>query len=366
MSYDKIILILRELAAIKEGKQLSFEDYVNVLNNKDIKAFLDEKYKDIEFIYSNQIISRNYLLRQLLEIYFNEKDIEIRETDILYGYSDIDLLAVYLNELSKYKILTKEEEVELFKKYNENKDPELKKLIANHNLRLVVSIAKKYSKRSQDTFMEAIQDGNEGLLVAIDKFDYKKGFKFTTFAYWWINQSIQRNNINYSRSVRLPVHIAEKVAKINNITNQYLSLNGIEPDDEYLAEKLDLSVDTIKKIKYYSLDPVSCDLPVGEDEHGEVSTLLDFIEDKSDESNVEKNVFDNTLKLDLEEALKCCRNEREKKIIIMRYGLIDNVPHTLEEVGKECNITRERVRQIEAKTLNRMRRSRSDLKDYLG
>ena len=365
MNYDKIVTILKEKAANNNGNGLNFDDYIDVLKDKEVKEFLDKKFEGIEEINENSITNKNYLLKELLEIYCMENDIEIIDDDVEKDTRYIDTLGIYFSDIHHYSILKRDEEVELFTKYNETKDPELRKEIVNHNLRMVVNIAKKYSRFSEEGFKDAIQDGNEGLLTAVEKFDVTKGNKFSTFAHWWISQSIRRNYINYNRTVRLPVHFTERMNKMYYYIKEYNTLYGKDPTDQYLADKLNLPIEKIYELKNNSLDVVSYNIPVGETDHGEESTLMDFIEDNNINHNVEAKILLNSLKEEIQKTLDNELRPREKEIISLRYGLQDGTPRTLEEVGQRFNVTRERIRQIEASTLKKIRRRRRDLEEFI-
>ena len=364
MNEDIIISMLKE-KYLNQKKELSFDDYMEVLNNNEVKIFLTEKYKNITSYTSQELLRKNYLYQQLLEIYFQENDIELIDNEEDYT-QDFDDLFVYFNEINNYKILTREEEFELFTTYAKTKDKAIKEKIANHNLRLVITIAKKYSKNNVDSFKDAIQDGNEGLLIAIDKFDITKGNKFSTYATFWIKQAIIRNNINFHNNIRIPVYQYEKSRKLNKYTADFVKKYGYEPNDEYLASKLDMTVDKLNELRTKQLKSVSLDTEIGETEHGEVSTLMDFIKDESPEADVEQLIMIKNMIEDVRIMLNSLP-KKERDILELRFGLKDGNDYTLVEVGKMFNVTRERIRQIEARTLHKLKRSyhNKEMKDYL-
>ena len=364
MSFDKIIQILKEESLKKAGNGLEYDDYMKLLNNNEVKALLDEKYKGVKEVNKKAIVCKNNFLRNLLEIYFIDNDIDIVDNEELDA-SCVNVLNIYQQEIGKYKVLSREEEVELFTEYNKTKDPLIKEKIAKHNLRLVFSIAKRHNWHSEEKLKDAIQDGSEGLLLAIDKFDVTMGNKFSTFAHWWINQAIMRSEINNNRAIRLPVHFVERLNRMNVIIGKYVVEHGEEPTDEYLAEKLNISIEKIREIKRDSQEVVSCDKAVGEDDHGEETTLGDFIENKTFDYNSEKKALYNSLRVELRKALDEKLTERQKEVLYKRYGLEDGVPRTLEDVASDYGLTRERIRQIEDKALRKVRVGRKDLIDYL-
>ena len=271
---------------------------------------------------------------------------------------------MYLKEIGKIQLLTVEMEQELAKKIIEGTEAEAneaKKRLAEANLRLVVSIAKRYVGRGMQ-FLDLIQEGNLGLLKAVDKFDYTKGFKFSTYATWWIRQSITRSIADQARTIRIPVHMVETINRLVRTQRQMLQELGREPTPEELAERLDTPVARVRDIMQISQEPVSFETPIGEEED---SHLGDFIQDDSSQVPV-----DAAAERLLHEQLMNVINQlsdREQKVLKLRFGLVDGKPRTLEEVGKEFNVTRERIRQIEAKALRKLRHpSRSkQLKDYL-
>lgn len=271
-----------------------------------------------------------------------------------------DPVRMYLKEIGKVALLSADEERDLAIRM-ENGDEEAKKKLCESNLRLVVSIAKRYLNRGL-SFLDLIQEGNLGLIKAVDKFDYTKGYKFSTYATWWIRQAITRAIADQARTIRIPVHMVETINKLIRVSRQLLQEYGREPTTEEIAKEMGLSVEKVREIKKISQDPVSLETPIGEEED---SHLGDFIPDDDVPAPVDAAAY-SMLKEQLMEVLNTL-SEREKKVLMLRFGLEDGRPRTLEEVGKEFNVTRERIRQIEAKALRKLRHpSRSKkLKDYL-
>ena len=271
-----------------------------------------------------------------------------------------DPVKVYLKEIGTIPLLTGEEEQVLAMRIDEG-DEQAKKKLAEANLRLVVSIAKRYVGRGMQ-FLDLIQEGNLGLIKAVDKFDYNKGFKFSTYATWWIRQAITRAIADQARTIRIPVHMVETINKVKKAKSQLLHLNGHEPTPEEIAEYLEMPVDKVREILRVAQDPVSLETPIGEEED---SHLGDFIPDDDALAPADAASM-SLLKEQLAEVLKTL-TPREEKVLSLRFGLEDGNPKTLEEVGKEFNVTRERIRQIEAKALRKLRHpSRSKkLKDFL-
>ena len=291
----------------------------------------------------------------------DEDEVEIIEdVDVLEGVSTEDPVRMYLKEIGNVPLLTTEQEVELAKRV-EAGDEEAKKQLTEANLRLVVSIAKKYVGRGMP-FLDLIQEGNMGLMKAVDKFDYTKGYKFSTYATWWIRQAITRGIADTGRTIRVPVHMVETINKTLRMTRTLLQELGREPTPEEVAERLNVSVSRVREVLKISRDPVSLDTPIGEEDD---SHLGDFIEDDSALSPADSAAF-SMLRAELATALESL-TDRERQVVKLRFGLEDGRARTLEEVGKEFNVTRERIRQIEAKALRKLRHpSRSKrLKDFL-
>ena len=259
-----------------------------------------------------------------------------------------DAVRMYLKEIGKVPLLTGAEERELAIRMEQG-DEEAKKKLCESNLRLVVSIAKRYLNRGL-SFLDLIQEGNLGLIKAVDKFDYTKGYKFSTYATWWIRQAITRSIADQARTIRIPVHMVETINKLIRISRQLLQELGREPTSEEIAKEMGITVEKVREIKKISQDPVSLETPIGEEED---SHLGDFIPDDDVPAPVEAAAY-SMLKEQLMEVLDTL-SDREKKVLMLRFGLEDGRPRTLEEVGKEFNVTRERIRQIEAKALRKLR-----------
>ena len=289
-----------------------------------------------------------------------EEELENIELAVPEGISIEDPVRMYLKEIGKVPLLSAEEEKDLAMRM-EKGDEEAKKRLAEANLRLVVSIAKRYVGRGM-LFLDLIQEGNLGLIKAVEKFDYKKGYKFSTYATWWIRQAITRAIADQARTIRIPVHMVETINKLIRVQRQLLQELGREPYPEEIAEKMNLPVERVREIQKISQEPVSLETPIGEEED---SHLGDFIQDDNVPVPAEA-AAETMLKEQLDEVLKTL-TEREKKVLRLRFGLDDQRARTLEEVGKEFDVTRERIRQIEAKALRKLRhpsRSRK-LRDYL-
>lgn len=271
-----------------------------------------------------------------------------------------DPVKVYLKEIGKIPLLTAEEEIELAIRIRDDNDPAAKRRLEEANLRLVVSIAKRYGGRGM-SFLDLIQEGNLGLIKAVEKFDYTKGFKFSTYATWWIRQAITRAIADQARTIRIPVHMVETINKVKKTNNQLLHKNGKDPTAEEIAKELNMPVDKVREILRVAQEPVSLETPIGEEED---SHLGDFIPDE--EALAPDNAASQMLLKETLQVVLRTLTPREAKVITMRFGLEDGHPRTLEEVGKEFNVTRERIRQIEAKALRKLRHpTRSKLlKDY--
>ena len=292
----------------------------------------------------------------------DEDDVDMEKIDLSVpdGISIEDPVRMYLKEIGKVPLLSADEEVELAKRMAEG-DEDAKKRLAEENLRLVVSIAKRYVGRGM-LFLDLIQEGNLGLIKAVEKFDYHKGFKFSTYATWWIRQAITRAIADQARTIRIPVHMVETINKLIRVSRQLLQELGREPTPEEIAAELDMPVERVREILKISQEPVSLETPIGEEED---SHLGDFIQDDNVPVPAEA-AAQTLLKEQLDEVLDTL-TEREQKVLRLRFGMDDGRARTLEEVGKEFDVTRERIRQIEAKALRKLRhpsRSRK-LRDYL-
>ena len=289
-----------------------------------------------------------------------EKTAEESENSFTERGNAEDPVRMYLKEIGRIPLLSSEEEIELAKRMEEG-DEEAKKKLSEANLRLTVSIAKRYSGRGMQ-FLDLIQEGNLGLIKAVEKFDYRKGYKFSTYATWWIRQSITRAIADQARTIRIPVHMVETMNRVNRTSRSLLQEYGREPTPEEIAEAMNLPVERVLEISKISQEPVSLETPIGEEED---SHLGDFIQDEH--IPVPADEAAHTLLREQLEKVMDTLSEREQKVLALRFGLEDGKPHTLEEVGREFQVTRERIRQIEAKALRKLRhptRSRK-LRDFL-
>ena len=289
----------------------------------------------------------------------DEEEVEI-DLSLPKGINVDDPVRMYLKEIGRVPLLTADEEIEIAKRMEQG-DEEAKKKLAEANLRLVVSIAKRYLGRGMQ-FLDLIQEGNLGLIKAVDKFDWRKGYKFSTYATWWIRQAITRSIADQARTIRIPVHMVETINKLVRISRQLLQEHGREPTPEEIAREMDIPEEKVREILKIAQEPVSLETPIGEEED---SHLGDFIPDDDVPAPADAAAF-SMLKEQLMEVLDTL-TEREQKVLKLRFGLEDGRARTLEEVGKQFDVTRERIRQIEAKALRKLRHpSRSKkLKDYL-
>lgn len=354
---------LKELLATARKKKnvLEYQEISDFFNDMELDA---EKFEKIlDFLEQNNID----VLRITDDdddniILSDEDDVDVEQIDLSVpdGVSIEDPVRMYLKEIGKVPLLSAEEEIDLAKRM-ELGDEEAKKRLAEANLRLVVSIAKRYAGRGM-LFLDLIQEGNLGLIKAVEKFDYRKGYKFSTYATWWIRQAITRAIADQARTIRIPVHMVETINKLIRVSRQLLQELGREPQPEEIAEEMSMPVERVREILKISQEPVSLETPIGEEED---SHLGDFIQDDNVPVPAEAAAF-TLLKEQLVEVLGTL-TEREQKVLRLRFGLDDGRARTLEEVGKEFNVTRERIRQIEAKALRKLRhpsRSRK-LKDFL-
>ena len=354
---------LVEMGKKKDGK-INFSDINEQL--KDIDLDGDKTEKILDYLEQNGIIAilpdtdadEDIILD--VDDEPTEEELENIEFSVPDGVSIEDPVRMYLKEIGKVPLLSADEEVELAKKM-ETGNLDARKRLAEANLRLVVSIAKRYVGRGM-LFLDLIQEGNLGLIKAVEKFDYRKGYKFSTYATWWIRQAITRAIADQARTIRIPVHMVETINKLIRVQRQLLQELGREPYPEEIAKEMNLPVDRVREIQKISQEPVSLETPIGEEED---SHLGDFIQDDNVPVPAEAAAF-TLLKEQLSEVLGTL-TDRERKVLELRFGLDDGRARTLEEVGKEFNVTRERIRQIEAKALRKLRhpsRSRK-LKDYL-
>ena len=356
---------LQELLALAKKKKNSLEYQEISEFFKDMELDADEFEKILDFLETNNIDVLRIMDDDDIDddiILDDEDEVEVEKIDLSVpdGVSIEDPVRMYLKEIGKVPLLSAEEEIELAKRM-ELGDQEAKKRLAEANLRLVVSIAKRYVGRGM-LFLDLIQEGNLGLIKAVEKFDYRKGYKFSTYATWWIRQAITRAIADQARTIRIPVHMVETINKLIRVSRQLLQELGREPTPEEIAAEMNMPVDRVREILKISQEPVSLETPMGEEED---SHLGDFIQDDNVPVPADAAAF-TLLKEQLEEVLGTL-TEREQKVLTLRFGLEDGRARTLEEVGKEFNVTRERIRQIEAKALRKLRhpsRSRK-LKDYL-
>ena len=325
-----------------------------------IYDFLDKKHVDVLKMSNDDDMDPDLFSEDEDADPEDEIDVEHIDLSVPEGIGVDDPVRMYLKEIGKVPLLSPDEEIELAKKI-ELGDEEAKKKLAESNLRLVVSIAKRYAGRGMQ-LLDLIQEGNLGLIKAVEKFDYRKGYKFSTYATWWIRQAITRAIADQGRTIRIPVHMVETINRLVRTQRQLVQKLGREATPEELAKELDMPVDRVRDIMKISQDPVSLETPIGEEED---SHLGDFIQD----NNVEVPADAATYTLLHEQLMDVLSTltEREQKVLRLRFGLDDGRPRTLEEVGRQFNVTRERIRQIEAKALRKLRHpSRSKiLKDYL-
>jgi RNA polymerase primary sigma factor len=329
------------------------EDLYDVLSKYGVDVIDEEEEKEEEFIEEKEKGRK----KGALAISKKEEGVE---PTIGRGIELDDPVKMYLKEIGQIRLLTADEEIELAKRM-EAGDEEAKRILIQSNLRLVVSIAKRYVGRGM-LFLDLIQEGNMGLIRAVEKFDYRRGYKFSTYATWWIRQAITRAIADQARTIRVPVHMVETINKLVRVSRQLLQELGREPTLEEIAEKMELPLEKIKEIIKTAQEPVSLESPIGKEDD---SHLGDFIEDE-DSPAPPKIASHTLLKEQLDSVLRTL-TYREKRVLELRFGITDGHPHTLEEVGREFGVTRERIRQIEAKALRKLRHpSRSKkLKDYL-
>lgn len=368
---QELLNTLLEKAKQTKNK-LTYSAVADVLEATDLdKNQMDDIYealmsKDIEIVSETEPDDFDILLNDDVEltedpdlIMDEPQDVDLEAT-LPKGIAVDDPVRMYLKEIGKVPLLSADEEIELAKRMEQG-DEEAKKRLCEANLRLVVSIAKRYVGRGM-LFLDLIQEGNLGLIKAVDKFDYTKGYKFSTYATWWIRQAITRSIADQARTIRIPVHMVETINKVKKVSSQLLHQNGHEPSADEIAAVIDMPVDKVREIMRVAQEPVSLETPIGEEED---SHLGDFIPD--DDAPAPVDAASHTLLREQLSEVLSTLTPREEKVLCLRFGLVDGRSRTLEEVGKEFKVTRERIRQIEAKALRKLRHpSRSKkLKDFL-
>jgi RNA polymerase primary sigma factor len=355
--------VIRELIELGKSKgQLSTKEILDAIGELDFEPEQIEKFYDTLEAQGVEIIE-DFTDEPLEDLDFSAQVDENEDLEAALSSEGIaidDPVKVYLKEIGRVPLLSPEEEIDLAIRIS-NGDEAAKKRLSEANLRLVVSIAKRYLGRGMQ-FLDLIQEGNLGLIKAVEKFDYTKGFKFSTYATWWIRQAITRAIADQARTIRIPVHMVETINKVKKVSSQLLHTNGHEPTADEISDELDMPVEKVREIMRVAQEPVSLETPIGEEED---SHLGDFIPD--DDAPAPADAASHTLlKEQLADVLDTL-TPREEKVLRLRFGLEDGRSRTLEEVGKEFNVTRERIRQIEAKALRKLRHpSRSKkLKDFL-
>ena len=353
----------KNVVELQEIKEVFQKGSLTPAQLEGIVSYLEERKIDVltmSEIDSDEIEQSDVFPEEVEKEYEGKRE---EEPEILHSErgSAEDPVRMYLKEIGRIPLLSSEEEIELAKRM-EMGDEEAKKKLSEANLRLTVSIAKRYSGRGMQ-FLDLIQEGNLGLIKAVEKFDYRKGYKFSTYATWWIRQSITRAIADQARTIRIPVHMVETMNRVNRTSRRLLQEYGREPTPEEIAVTMNLPVERILEVSKISQEPVSLETPIGEEED---SHLGDFIQDEHVPVPSEEAAH-TLLREQLEEVMDTL-SDREQKVLALRFGLEDGKPHTLEEVGKDFQVTRERIRQIEAKALRKLRhptRSRK-LRDFLG
>ena len=353
----------KNVVELQEIKEVFQKGSLTPAQLEGIVSYLEERKIDVLTMseIDSDEIEQSDVFPEGVEKEYEEKRED--EPEILHSErgSAEDPVRMYLKEIGRIPLLSSEEEIELAKRM-EMGDEEAKKKLSEANLRLTVSIAKRYSGRGMQ-FLDLIQEGNLGLIKAVEKFDYRKGYKFSTYATWWIRQAITRAIADQARTIRIPVHMVETMNRVNRTSRRLLQEYGREPTPEEIAVTMNLPVERILEVSKISQEPVSLETPIGEEED---SHLGDFIQDEHVPVPSEEAAH-TLLREQLEEVMDTL-SDREQKVLALRFGLEDGKPHTLEEVGKDFQVTRERIRQIEAKALRKLRhptRSRK-LRDFLG
>ncbi len=356
--------VVKDLVELGKAKgQLSTKEILDALGEMEFDPDHIEKFYDSLESHGIEIVEDDFEDLQLDDEALVQEVTAADPDDPSMGADGIaidDPVKVYLKEIGRVPLLLPEEEIDLAIRIKDG-DEAAKKRLSEANLRLVVSIAKRYLGRGMQ-FLDLIQEGNLGLIKAVEKFDYTKGFKFSTYATWWIRQAITRAIADQARTIRIPVHMVETINKVKKASSQLLHVNGREPNPDEIAEELDMPVEKVREIMRVAQEPVSMETPIGEEED---SHLGDFIEDHDAPAPAE--VASHTLLKETLDSVLDSLTPREEKVLRLRFGLEDGCSRTLEEVGREFNVTRERIRQIEAKALRKLRHpSRSKkLKDFL-
>ena len=348
----KEIAVFIEERSKEKDKKLTYSDLFEFLDTFNIdKSSIDDIFDSLrikELVLDEEDIDDDSLLT------IEEDQDKAKEEHEYTPSSDkaetIDLVRMYLKEIGKVSLLTAEEEIELAKRVEQG-DEEAKTALCEANLRLVVSIAKKHSNRGGIGFLDLIQEGNIGLMKAVEKYDYRKGYRFSTYATWWIRQSVTRAIADQSKTIRIPVHMVDTINKLKRVSRQLVQENGREPSLEEIAREMGITVEKVREVQQYAQDPLSLESPVGEEED---SHLGDFIPDE--DTILPEVAATNAVRKDVIAEILDTLNERERKVLELRFGLKDGRCRTLEEVGKEFNVTRERIRQIEIKALRQLRK----------
>ncbi len=352
MINEKNTEILEEATALERGKQSGDKTVEKSENNAKKESY--EKLEDIESV-DDDLSDVDFMDLDSIEpthdeLVIEEQEAEEYENDVtnVDGVTLDDPVKLYLKEIGRVPLLSSDEEIDLAMRIVDG-DKEAKKRLTEANLRLVVSIAKRYVGRGMH-FLDLIQEGNVGLIKAVEKFDYTKGFKFSTYATWWIRQAITRAIADQARTIRIPVHMVETINRLKKVQSQLLHENGYDPSEEQIAEVMSLPVERVREIMRVAQEPVSMETPIGPEED---SRLMDFIKDE-DAMAPDEAALKTITNEDIDSVLKTL-TPREEAVIRLRFGLEDGRCHTLEEVGMEFHVTRERIRQIEAKALRKLR-----------
>lgn len=363
MEKDNFLNKLNKLVEVAKSKHNAFDvseindffagDNLTPEQMEQLYSFLEEKHIDVVPVIDDKILAEDDLLMdddlEMDDSFMKESDeVDLEAVDLLEGIGTEDPVRMYLKEIGTVPLLTSDEELALAKRKAEG-DEHAKERLIEANLRLVVSIAKRYTGRGM-SFLDLVQEGNLGLIKGVEKFDYKKGYKLSTYATWWIRQSVTRALADQARTIRVPVHMVETINKMSKMQRKLTLELGYEPSVAELADALEMTEDKVMEIMQIAREPASLETPIGEEDD---SNLGDFVADNNvvtPEGNVESVMLREHI-----DALLGDLKERERQVIVLRFGLADGHPRTLEEVGKEFNVTRERIRQIEAKALRKLR-----------